>query len=679
MVQNKLSKKILLVALLLLALWLLVDDESSTSPTDRNNNNGNNNDNANASNASNDRHHLAVWTALRRHPPCLRIYRALLEFNLMLWGLALSLWLWKGTVGDKMTGYLLFQPADHDVAKDRGVYFTESALGKYRPLQQQQQDDEDDDDEKEEVNINLEDDEENNAEQNRIVGTREKTSKSDQLDNNQYSKPEHGAPEIKDTDDDDYDDDGIIDDNDDSIIDDEFNNNDTSNFELIAPPSPIKIAYAALDFLILIMLTLFLFTLSSAEGGRYVDGMESLHTFRFVARVAAPVFPLVLFLVFCVALVVPWKHKRRSQWQILSYTIGAPLYHVTFRDGFIGDILTSSVRPLQDVAFTVFYLFSGLQGWWRQSYDLDAADLPLESNWFLHTTILPMCMMSPLWYRYCQNLRQTYENKSRWPYLGNALKYFIAAEVGVVGVYMQSRRQSTMWLMAFVAATLYQIWWDVFMDWKLLRVTRWKSVDIEVFERIISISIPTSLQLRKTRIYSVSWIYWSIFSINIVLRFCWTLSFLPPHYLNRAGVLSETFDGDLSAILNPIIASAEIVRRTLWGWLRVECEAIKVARKEPRLKGAWTDHCEDEKDSDGSNSNSNSNLEFKIMAVKDNTFLDNRRKSSTSSSSSLFSKGLWIPKNMYEMTEIQILGELCIYATIFTGLGLLAAAHRDTF
>lgn len=657
MVQNKLGKKVLLVGLLLLALWLLIDDEATLLESSHNNKASNNN-----------RHHLAVWTALRRHPPCLRIYRALLEFNLMLWGLALSLWLWKSTIGEKMTGYLLFQPADHNDEKDRGVHFTESALGKYRPLQQEQYHENDGDDDGG-VNVNVNDNDNGNGKDEPEFDAEsdaEHKNTIDQQNNDKLSMSEHGMCEVKDGDD-------GIGGNDSSIIDEDFID-DTDTFEFIAPPSALSIAFAALDFLILILITLFLFTLSSAEGGRYVDGMESVHTFRFVAGVAAPIFPLVLFLVFCVALVVPWKHKRRSQWQILSYTIGAPMYHVTFRDGFIGDILTSSVRPLQDIAFTAFYFSSGLQGWWQQSYDLDAADLPLESNWFLHTIILPMCMMSPLWYRFCQNLRQTYENKSRWPYLGNALKYFIAAEVGIVGVYMQSQRQSTLWLLGFVSATLYQIWWDVFMDWNLVQVARWKTFDLDIFERVISLSIPTSLQLRNTRIYSVTWLYWSIFSINIVLRFCWTLSFLPPHYLNRAGVLSETFDGDLSAFLNPVIASAEIIRRTLWGWLRLEWEAIKVSRKEPRLKGAWTDHDAGEKGTDGSNSGPNP--EFRIMAIK-NMFSDDENKTEIPSSS--FAKGLWNPKKMYEMTEIQILGELCIYATIFTGVGLLAAAHRETF
>lgn len=401
------------------------------------------------------------------------------------------------------------------------------------------------------------------------------------------------------------------------------------------PPNVEAMAGAAVDSLILILLSLFLFTFSSAEGGRYVDGMASMSTFTFIALVAAPVFPLLLFVGTVFSLIVPWK-KWKSFWKILSFTIGAPMYHVTFRDGFIGDVFTSAVRPMQDIAFTFFYLLSGLEGWWKQSYGLDDADLPLEKNWLLHTYILPTCMVSPLLWRFLQNLRQCYENKQRWPYLGNALKYFIAAEVAMFGVFDPYKKKSFLWLSCFVGATLYQIWWDVFMDWELIVVDG------------------SRVRLRKTRLYSVKWMYWTIFAINCVLRFCWTLSFLPPHYLNKAGVLSKTFEGDLSSILNPTIASAEIIRRTLWGFLRVELEAIKVGRKDSRLKGAWSDEPQE--------------FELKDMATTGMQPFSQRVPTSAA----------WISSDMSPLSEIQILSELCIYATIFTGLGMLAAAHRVT-
>jgi hypothetical protein len=122
-------------------------------------------------------------------------------------------------------------------------------------------------------------------------------------------------------------------------------------------------------------------------------------------------------------------------------------------------------------------------------------------------------------------------------------------------------------------------------------------------------------------------------------------------------VLSETFEGDLSSILNPTIASAEIIRRTLWGFLRVELEAIKVARKEPRLKGTWSDTSQDQ------------DIELKVMAVE-GMELDAQIIPPMAAG--------WINGDMYKLNDLHILGELCIYATAFTSLGMLAAAHRVT-
>lgn len=162
---------------------------------------------------------------------------------------------------------------------------------------------------------------------------------------------------------------------------------------------------AALDALTLTCAFLILFTISSAEGGRYIDHQSSQSTasawMKFVAKIAAPTFPLALFAISVVKLVLPWK-KRRAAWTILSLTIGAPFHEVTFRDGFVGDVLTSAVRPLQDLAYTVYFTvpagFRGMVGaWWsgEGSYTLDAAEVPLERSWLLHTVILPGCTLSP--------------------------------------------------------------------------------------------------------------------------------------------------------------------------------------------------------------------------------------------------------------------------------------------
>jgi hypothetical protein len=229
--NNILGKKILSVSLLLLAFWVLVDNESSIISS-QNNNDSN----------RHHIHHLAVWTALHRHPPCLRIYRALLEFNLMLWGLAASLYLWKYTVGENLLGHLLFQPADHDFTKDRDIYFTESSLGKYRPLPKNQE---------EEADINNNDDEE--EENNNI-----ELSSSSKAEGNENNRDDNNNNNNN---------------NDSIIVDDDDNelNNDTtittntteinmnSNFEHIIPPSPEKILLGTISTICVVLAVVFSF------------------------------------------------------------------------------------------------------------------------------------------------------------------------------------------------------------------------------------------------------------------------------------------------------------------------------------------------------------------------------------------------------------------------------------
>jgi hypothetical protein len=299
---------------------------------------------------------------------------------------------------------------------------------------------------------------------------------------------------------------------------------------------------------------------------------------------------------------------------------------------------------MQDLAFTVFYVFSGLRGWWTQSYDLDNADLPMESSWLLHTVVLPACMVSPLWWRFLQNLRQSYDNKQRWPYLGNAFKYFIAAQVSMMGLFDPSKKQNALWILCFVCATLYQTWWDVFMDWELLefRSNEWP-------------------RLRSSRLYPSRTMYWTIFVVNFVLRFGWTLSFLPRWYLNPSGVLMRSFGGHFTKAIGPFIASAEIIRRTLWGFLRLELQAIKTCGDDPKLTEQLR-RCSSRDDS------SHDGIEMKDMA-------QGSREPAIFKS---LDEKIELKSDMSAISDLQILGELCLWATTFAAFGMVAAAHRET-
>jgi EXS family len=139
---------------------------------------------------------------------------------------------------------------------------------------------------------------------------------------------------------------------------------------------------------------------------------------------------------------------------------------------------------------------------------VDDAALPVERSWIVQTIVLPACMVSPLRWRFNQNLHQVWDAKKRWPYLGNALKYLAAAEVAMFAVFNPAQRMSSVWLVCAISATFYQVWWDVVMDWdELIQLERQANF--------------TMLRLKEQRLDESKWQYWTILVVNIILRFGW--------------------------------------------------------------------------------------------------------------------------------------------------------------
>ena len=612
MERSILLRKLALLLLILLALWMLNDDDFS------------------------------VWNALGRHEPSARIFRSLLEINLLLFGTAFSIHIWSKTVGRHMVRQLLFQPVEESTPGGGDVG------GALRVEQY--------DDTLEERPSLTDDSNNSDNDQEGMHARRHRVGSFDHehadADYDSEGEVLAGATRVPT-----------------SPSDDRASNDGSEPHPRTAGvPSAESVLGAALDTLLAILVMLFLFSLAASGWFRETSD-ESPNTPMILSRIAAPIFPLVLFVYLAIKLVFPWKAKRREFWVVLSLTLGAPLFEVTFRDGFVGDILTSSVRPLQDIAFTVVYLFYGLRGWWSQSYfeqddnsndsspsqnnitssfsrsfvDNADANVPvMEKSWLLHTILLPLCMISPLWWRFLQNLRQTHDARQRWPYLGNALKYFCAAQVAVFGVFYPASHQSVLWLMSFVFATLYQIWWDVYMDWGLLQ---------------------SNGRLRTERLYRSTAAYWTIAAVNVVLRFGWTLSFVPRRYLNATGVLTNNFAGDVSAVLSPFLASAEIIRRTLWGLLRFEFEAIKVGGTSLVSE---EDSPVERKSKQGEEEDGVELVPMKVQGdSRSHVFPSMDTRISTSLS-------------MSSMSRAHILVELCTYATVFAAIGIVAAAHRGT-
>jgi hypothetical protein len=253
-------RRVISVPILLLALWLLTDDETLEDT---------------AASQKKNQHHLAVWTALQRHPPSLRVFRSLLEFDLILWGAVFSLFVWSRTIGSHVVGKLLFGPLKEEEGMNGLMHQDSRGNDTYRPVTAFNDDDA------------VEEEEEN--------------------DDNKNEKNDSGEEKEK--------------------LRQEKSSTRLESSHIIMPPTTASVASAALDLLLLTLLSLFFFTWSSAEGGRYIDGMSS---FQLVANIAAPTFPLILFS-FVALVMLPWNARRQTFWKIISYTIAAPLYSVDFR------------------------------------------------------------------------------------------------------------------------------------------------------------------------------------------------------------------------------------------------------------------------------------------------------------------------------------------------------------
>ena len=414
----------------------------------------------------------------------------------------------------------------------------------------------------------------------------------------------------------------------------------------------------------------------------------------------AKILPLIFLSVLIVRSFIPPSRRRRF-WSTVKFTAMAPFYKVRFRDAFLGDVLTSLVRPIQDILFALSYYATVIWGTVFGSYGLAEAGLILEQSWLLHNVVLPSCALLPLWWKFLQTLRQSYDANQRWPYLGDSFKYLTAAMVVVYGMTHPEDRRSSWWLICFVLAVIYQITWDTIVDWELFVIvpktetppvecesafcTRVSSVrpssrvlltmQMYILQPIsdgcrrISAVIPSwdQIQLRPKRLYKNNQFYWRIFIVNVLLRFTWMLCFIPAYRLSTSGEEKETtFSSDVNSYIGVLLPVAEIVRRCYWGFLKLEMETIRMMDSDV-LYARVDDGTEEEEGSEKDRSTS-----FRQRLP---TWLDTQQKvqhdAATSSSRSRF--GLLF-KFSNGFLQKMFLVELAVWAGAFVGFGYWAAS-----
>ena len=264
----------------------------------------------------------------------------------------------------------------------------------------------------------------------------------------------------------------------------------------------------------------------------------------------AGVFPVLLVLYTVFQLIFPLR-TRIPMWGNIWKVVTAPVHSPNFFHGYIGDIFTSMVKVFQDMVWTIFFLFSGD---WLVDEDLPAAD---RHSWakttFYRHILIPVLTLFPLLIRFNQCLRRYADTGKRWPHLANAFKYALSQTVTLFGafhpLYLDANRHidtnlfQGFWMTAFIGSSLYSFWWDINMDWGLGRIE-------------YNLLGPRLMYPKRS-------MYYAIMALDLVLRFAWVLTLIPPdtgasfalpHYLTAVSMILELY------------------RRTVWGFLRLENE-----------------------------------------------------------------------------------------------------------
>ena len=316
--------------------------------------------------------------------------------------------------------------------------------------------------------------------------------------------------------------------------------------------APETTVYASATDLSIIFLVIFICF------NKAVRGVFNMHASLAVAH-ALPTLMVVFFIYRLVYPVVPRKKWLQMLWLVCT----APFNPVIFRDGYIGDLLTSLVRVLIPMCFSFAYLIMSAAAW--LSNDIKAAASTSSVWWqdssFYRLLLVPFFTLTPLWIRLMQCLRRSVETGQRWPHMANALKYTSAIAVISYGTFRPHLRGNYVWIAAFVGATLFQFSWDLTMDWGVVVYANFKDASDFSFG---------GLSIRKTRLLGPIWIYILVVCSNLVMRFAWALTLLPEDTTE-----GQSFYSRLLFHLGPLIAAGEVLRRMVWGFFRLEWEQLE--------------------------------------------------------------------------------------------------------
>lgn len=335
-------------------------------------------------------------------------------------------------------------------------------------------------------------------------------------------------------------------------------------------PNLLAIVNETMTLVAAYFISFFIYLLSNDK-----TGFRSTSTSHILSPFLLIIFALCFWIVKLFR--VESLHQSRGLFsaKVFWHCLVAPTNPVAFRDGFAADALTSFNKIISDSLYGTCWLVVLMFP--AQTADSSSAsdfDVSLATCTTTTMSFIVACgTMIPLWIRFSQCMRQFWDRNVIFPPFLNALKYALSMLVVVYSLFgpRPSGIFSSYYLIV-VAATLYKWWWDVVMDWGLfwlipVRHDKQGSSPTILRKQFLNIKqIPTfSISLcwlRPHLIFEYSAVYYAAIIIDLVLRFIWVLSLEAPRSSFPIPALSI------------FLGMLEVVRRSMWGVLRVEYEFI---------------------------------------------------------------------------------------------------------
>ncbi|XP_027925638.1 phosphate transporter PHO1 homolog 9-like [Vigna unguiculata] len=246
---------------------------------------------------------------------------------------------------------------------------------------------------------------------------------------------------------------------------------------------------------------------------------------------------VLLLITFCPFNII-YKSSRFFLIRCAFHCICAPLYKVNLPENFLADQLTSQVQAYRSLEFYVCYYFWG--NFKTRSNECLQSDL--YKAFYLIVAIIPF------WIRCLQCFRRLLEEKNAMHGL-NGLKYISTIVALVMRTTNEFHRGMVWQILAATSssiATIVNTYWDVVIDWGLLRRN---SKNPWLREKL---SVPNKS------------VYFAAMVLNVVLRLAWMQSVLG---IREAPFLHRT-------ALTALVACLEILRRGIWNFFRLENEHL---------------------------------------------------------------------------------------------------------